>query len=587
MLVATRARLGPGRMDEARRTALLDRFRWQRIVSAVKYPFRSVPSRIVVAVFGAALITGLAVTWISSRSTETFLRAKIDQKFPVVLRGTSERLALWYSQRELDVATFARSATVVDNLPGLESGRSAARDELNRYLGYVLEQFPQYGTLFLLGREGEELLRVGAALELTPGHRVRLADVVGARLEPLGLLRGQRVQIVSAQVSDASGRALASLHATLRMPALEVALATKDLGPTGGIYVVGTGGEVLLSSPGAPPQERYERPLPQPGVANEVSDYEGGGGRHVVGTALAFSRFGWTLVVEEPYDEAFAPVVAVIREILGINLGIVVVFGLIASQLARSIVRPILALSDAALRIAAGETDVAIETAARDDEIGVMVRAFNTMAERLRENQEELEDSRLEVENANGQLVAQNRELQRVNEVFQQLSITDELTKLHNHRFFQDHLPREIKRAKRTGENLSLVLIDIDDFKRLNDKFGHAVGDAVLRKVAEVMNECVREMDLLARYGGEEFVLLAPRTDLEGSVTLAEKMRGAIARARFAVVDLEGPKKIAVTASFGVALYRGDDKAFFNDADRALYRAKANGKDCVETEPAS
>ena len=245
------------------------------------------------------------------------------------------------------------------------------------------------------------------------------------------------------------------------------------------------------------------------------------------------------------------------------------------------IVRPIRALSDASRRLASGETDVVISGPTPGDEIGVLIDTFNQMSSRLRDNQREIEEKRLEIEDANARLVAQNRELHRVNEIFQQLSITDDLTKLHNHRFFQEHLPREIKRAERTGEPLSLVLIDIDDFKALNDRFGHAVGDAVLRKVASVMNQSVREMDLLARYGGEEFVLLASQTDLAGAVAIAEKIRVAVSRARFSVVDLEGPQNISITASFGVAQYQGDERSFFNEADGALYRAKSAGKDCV------
>jgi diguanylate cyclase (GGDEF)-like protein len=174
-----------------------------------------------------------------------------------------------------------------------------------------------------------------------------------------------------------------------------------------------------------------------------------------------------------------------------------------------------------------------------------------------------------------------DQHLQRVNEMLEQLSITDELTRLHNHRFFQDQLPREMKRSARTEEPLALILIDIDDFKSLNDRFGHAVGDAVLRRIADVMNSVVREMDLLARYGGEEFALLATHTSLEGAVALAEKIRIAVAAARFSVVDLEGPAELSITVSIGVAAFKGDEKAFFNDADRALYRAKSAGKDCV------
>jgi diguanylate cyclase (GGDEF)-like protein len=249
--------------------------------------------------------------------------------------------------------------------------------------------------------------------------------------------------------------------------------------------------------------------------------------------------------------------------------------------MARSIVRPILALSDGALRIATGDAEVVIPGRHRTDEIGVLTRAFHEMTIRLRRNQDELEEQRVEIEDANHRLVAQNRELQRVNEVFEQLSITDDLTKLHNHRFFQEHLPQEMKRAERTGEPISLILVDIDDFKQLNDRHGHSVGDAVLRRVADVMTAEVREMDLLARYGGEEFALLASQTTLEGAAALAEKLRVAVSEARFSLVALDGPAEIRVTVSAGVTTYRGDEKAFFNEADRALYRAKEAGKDCV------
>jgi len=172
----------------------------------------------------------------------------------------------------------------------------------------------------------------------------------------------------------------------------------------------------------------------------------------------------------------------------------------------------------------------------------------------------------------------QNQALQAANEVLAQLSITDGLTKLHNHRFFQDHLTRELKRVTRTGEPLAMLLIDIDDFKALNDGYGHATGDAVLARIAQVMNAGIRESDLLARYGGEEFVVLAS-ADLDGALRLAEKLRMAVMETPI-LVD-EAMRLIHVTVSIGVARYEGDRKAFFRDADRALYEAKAAGKNCV------
>jgi diguanylate cyclase (GGDEF)-like protein len=197
----------------------------------------------------------------------------------------------------------------------------------------------------------------------------------------------------------------------------------------------------------------------------------------------------------------------------------------------------------------------------------------------LAESRRAFERQRYELEAAGQRLQLQNDELRRANEVLSQLSVTDGLTHLHNHRHFQDQFAREAKRADRTAQALALALIDIDDFKRLNDQLGHAAGDAVLRRAADVMSAQLRDHDFLSRYGGEEFALLAPQTDLAGAVALAEKLRMAIARADLAVVGPAG--RPTITVSVGVALYDGSQSSTFDAADRALYDAKAAGKDCV------
>jgi diguanylate cyclase (GGDEF)-like protein len=183
----------------------------------------------------------------------------------------------------------------------------------------------------------------------------------------------------------------------------------------------------------------------------------------------------------------------------------------------------------------------------------------------------------------NTRLRTRNDELERLNERLARLSVTDELTGLPNQRSFRDALSREIKRALRDESPLALVLFDIDDFKALNDTYGHAVGDAILARVATVMRDELREIDLLARYGGEEFAVLAPGATLQGAVAIAEKVRLAVSHASFSVLTLEGPRILRVSVSAGVALFSGCDRRLFNDADRALYAAKSAGKDCVQT----
>jgi len=542
----------------------------ERLKNSWGRSLQSLPTRMILSVSAAALVATLAVAWISTSTIESFLREKIDQKFPSILRSTGGRLDLWYSQRQLDISTFARSSTVVENIGRLAAGQSAARreraeHELRQYLDYVLERFPQYDALFVLDRRGEPLLWVGREVELPIATRKRLAALESPRIGPVTRPGSHRIQIISSPAQNIRGRSLGALHGLVSLEKIEGILYGDGLGTTGEIFVVDSDRRYVTLVHDGEQRLRWSRPLPNPGAGVAVENYTNESNKVVVGAAMRFERFGWTLVVEEAYEEAFAPVVAAIRRILAINLAIVAACALIAFQMARSIVRPIRALSAAARWIAAGETDVELPESSSRGEIGVLTRAFKEMTARLS---------------------GKHEELQRMNEVLEQLSITDELTRLHNHRFFQDHLRREMKRAARTGQPLCLVLVDIDDFKALNDRFGHAAGDRVLHQVAGVMNAEIRETDLLARYGGEEFALLASQTPLDGAVAIAEKIRMAVARTSFVLDDEGETARVEITVSIGVVKFRGDEKAFFNDADRALYRAKGAGKDCVMSEDA-
>jgi len=296
-----------------------------------------------------------------------------------------------------------------------------------------------------------------------------------------------------------------------------------------------------------------------------------GGASWVVRAARAGDGEGWTLA-RRPFQEAYAPLLRLVPALFALGFAAVFVFSFLAYWLTTSVVKPIEALAVEARRISQGDLHFELALPARTDEVGLLTRTFNDMVRRLRRNQQQIED-------ANVRLTDQNQQLQRANEILAQLSITDGLTRLHNHRFFQDQLAREIKRCERTGEPLGMILADIDDFKQLNDLHGHATGDQVLVRIAGLMNEAIRESDFLARYGGEEFAILTTGTDLEGAVTLAEKIRMRVAEESWMCADEQ--EILRVTVSMGIAVYRGERKGFFRDADRALYEAKAMGKNCV------
>jgi diguanylate cyclase (GGDEF)-like protein len=166
-----------------------------------------------------------------------------------------------------------------------------------------------------------------------------------------------------------------------------------------------------------------------------------------------------------------------------------------------------------------------------------------------------------------------------LHEAVQRQAVTDELTGLYNHRRFQEAMAAETERAKRFDQPMSLVMLDIDNFKRVNDTYGHQQGDRVLAEVARVLRESSREIDAPARYGGEELAVVLPQTDIEGAYQLAERVRQEVAALDIPL--MEGTGTISVTASLGVAslpVDAQDGGGLIAAADAALYEAKHAGK---------
>ena len=169
-------------------------------------------------------------------------------------------------------------------------------------------------------------------------------------------------------------------------------------------------------------------------------------------------------------------------------------------------------------------------------------------------------------------------------------ALHEPLTGLYNRRHFTERLSAELSAAQRHGRPLALLLVDVDHFKRVNDEHGHLAGDEVLKTVANVLQGVVRKEDVLARFGGEEFVVLARETPLSGAKTLAERLRRAVEQARtpFEGKDLAVTVSIGVTVSFGLTRFEPGrtEQQLLAAADRALYRAKQNGRNTVVAAPA-
>ena len=186
------------------------------------------------------------------------------------------------------------------------------------------------------------------------------------------------------------------------------------------------------------------------------------------------------------------------------------------------------------------------------DEMAIALQQFNYMAESIQSMTTELE----------------------------RLGITDGLTGIYNRRFFDHILPREINRCHRLGTQVALLMLDIDHFKRFNDRFGHPAGDEALCTLVQALGQRLRAMDFVIRYGGEEFAVILPGADRDSALAAAERLRSAVESATF------GPSANSdrLTVSIGVAVYPEDaDDAFslLAAADAALYAAKEAGRNTV------
>ena len=231
------------------------------------------------------------------------------------------------------------------------------------------------------------------------------------------------------------------------------------------------------------------------------------------------------------------------------GIGMVVTLGLL---LARSILRPMLQIEAGVQRFAGGDLAHRLETDRRD-ELGALTSAFNAMA----------------------------AELEKDRQALKKLSASDPLTGLCNHREFFRLLREETERSRRYRHPLSLLMIDLDNFKRINDTYGHPAGDRVLCAVAGVVRRELRQVDQVARYGGEEFAAILPETAESEAFAIATRIRQAVAARPLAISETEG---VELTISIGLAVFPDDataEEGLVERADQSLYAAKAAGRNRV------
>lgn len=529
---------------------------------------------LVFAILVTVIPSGLTA-WLSYSQNRRGLEEKISQELLSASIQTSREIDVWLRERVYDLRVFASSYEVSEQLAHGTS-RSPTRGRLNNYLKSVRERFSDYEELLVLDPQGRTVATTAAELRplrLAPDWTKQLGanePVIGEAYWDRSL--GKGILLVAVPVQRADGQVLGALAARLNLRGAQDGLRAFAPSTSGETYLIGPKGVVIATSRANSSvvmrttlkPKLYSRLVTREG---RVVTYESLTGQQVVGSLKQVPRVKWAVLAEVPARIAYQQVRRFRNLTLLLVLGLLCGVSMIAYRFATLIVRPLERLIRGAAEVAEG--DLAVDLPAADGEVGELTAVFNHMVGRLRQGREELD--------------AMNERLRKQNEDLELLSTSDALTGLPNRRCLTQRLSEELSRAYREKCSFTVLMADVDEFKKYNDAFGHPAGDEVLKKVASILVASTRTVDCAARYGGEEFAVLLTDTSGEAALAMAERIR-----TRVASEDFPGRK---ITLSMGIAEYPGHGytaDALISHADEALYEAKRSGRNrivCARAKP--
>ena len=536
--------------------------------------FSSIRTKMLMFAVLATLLPSLTTVWISYIENKRALQAKASEELLGVSAQALREVDLWTKELRLDLLVFSSSYEVTENLERIplvngepvHSGIYFKR--LTDFLNSVRDRFPDYSELLVLDRHGHVV-----ATSASQPRPVPLASDWASSLTrndwalgtPYWDSAGAHPEILVSVSIESGGervgragrggggiRLVGALASRVNLRTVADTLRRFAPGETGQIYLMTRTGRLIVSSQGSSRElmrQGFSRDatnglLAHEGRAVQFSSFTGD---PVVGSARVVPSLDWIVVSEIPTAEAFQQVARLRNVTLGIVLLLLAVVGALAYLLSLLIVRPLNRLTQAAAKVAKGELDVDLPVTT-GSEVGYLTEVFNDMVARLRDSRTELE----------------------------RLSVTDPLTGLFNRLRMMEVLENEVRRSRRLRHHFSVVMADVDLFKKYNDEHGHPAGDEVLKRVAAIMRDASRDVDFVARYGGEEFLIMLPETELEGATEFAERIRKKLAKEK-----LPAGK---ITLSFGVSAFsmHGDSPdQLIAEADAALYLAKRVGGDRV------
>lgn len=529
--------------------------------------FKSIKSKMVVFAVMATLVPSLGLGLLSFRQNEAQISDNVTRELRALTNYAIREIELWIEKREHETQVTSASIVVVEALAtAARRTKGSAKNSaaVGHYLRSVQEKLGAIRELTVVNIAGEVVASSAETPEpvVIPGNWPEKRLIVAPHWDKQYDAPTLSIAVPVLSYGDVL---IGAVVAVLDLRNLKPHLKSATKSPPGEVLLLDSDGRTLVSSN---PDENSLVQL-DPALLNRLraqpSDsmaFSGLTHQQVIGLADVAAELSITVLAERDRAEVYGAWIELRNIFLALVAALVLVVTAIAFQMGRSIVLPLQRLMRAADRIAAGDLDVRL-SATRSDELGHLTQVFNQMTERLR-------GSRAEI-------MAAHEAMQQQNEVLKTLSITDSLTGLYNRSKLDSILTDQLARFKRSHRPFTLLMLDIDHFKTLNDTYGHIAGDEILAAVAGILLQSIRSIDYAARYGGDEFIIILTETSAKLAWKTAERVRSQVEALHPKVKGTE----IALTVSLGIVESLPEDMSateVFARADHALYEAKRGGR---------
>ena len=537
----------------------------------------SIKSKILTFAVLATLIPAIGLGLLSFWRFQVVISDNVSHELRTLASDAGGELAVWLRERGNEIRALSTAYTLIDGLADeIEppAGRAGiGKREMEHYLHAVQEKLDPLLELTLVDASGNVVASSASmpapiALPATWPTRAITEGVI-LDLPRRDGARATATVTVVVPVLSLHNEMLGALAAVLDLAAFRPRLVNIAANSSAELILLTPSGTPLLAtrSDAASLADFDPHVLQRLRAGPEVPlTFAGPDQREVIGVGAASRSLPFVFVAQRDRVDVYAEWLNLLELFLLLVGGLTLLVGVFAYWMGRSIVTPLDRLTAAADGIAHGDLTVRLQDA-HAGEIGHLTRVFNLMTDRLRES--------------HSRLLATGRTLQTQNQLLAALAVTDGLTGLYNRKKLDEILVDQIARFRRNGRPFAVLMLDLDNFKAINDGHGHGAGDEVLRTVAAILKQSVRAIDFVARYGGEEFVLVLVETPLGAALDVAERIRSEVEVTRFTA----GDRTIAVTVSLGVT-HCGDDsegpEALLARADRALYQAKHAGRNQVQ-----